>query len=71
MVCFKVGTDAGGPRKDRAPSAPATQDEANQQMRVCRFDKHNPKAEDLVDILNSKPNKMRSYQKMVKAKSSK
>ena len=49
----------------------ATQDEANQQMGVCRFDKHNPKAEDVVDILDGKSNKMRSYQKMMKTKNSK
>ena len=38
---------------------------------VCVFGEHNPEAEDLVDVLNpepGKPNKMRSYNKMMNAK---
>jgi hypothetical protein len=34
----------------------------------CNFGEHNPEAEDVVDVLNSKPNRMRSYKKMTKAK---
>jgi hypothetical protein len=67
-----VGADAGGPRK-RLCNKCAKRPKMRRISRwgVCRFDKHNPKAEDVVDILDGKSNKMRSYQKMMKAKNSK